>query len=167
MENHQYVCNSFLITIINCQKCISACGINYCTVIDTFLNSCLDLRKIVALQNLSTFPLDQRLSLDDRSSGLCSVRPSVRGALYPGDRGGRGLTSLLDSSKRDVSPRSILGHIYYSLGKSTLIGSVHLPTSQNLFSSKTEYIQTCFRRENYPGCQYGVKHPTLTPSYPK
>ena len=35
----------------------------------------------------------------------------------------------------------------------------------NFFSTKTEYVQTCFRRENDPSCRYGVKHPTLTHSH--
>ena len=34
----------------------------------------------------------------------------------------------------------------------------------NMFSSKTEYVQTCFRCENDPSCQYSVKHPSVTHS---
>ena len=37
-------------------------------------------------------------------------------------------------------------------------------TQGNLFSTKTEYVQTCFHRENDPSCGYGVKPPTLTHS---
>ena len=36
--------------------------------------------------------------------------------------------------------------------------------SPNLFSTRTEYVQTCFHRKYEPSCQYGVKHPTLNHS---
>ena len=33
-----------------------------------------------------------------------------------------------------------------------------------MFSTKTEYVQNCFRREYDPSCRHGVKPPTLTHS---
>ena len=40
----------------------------------------------------------------------------------------------------------------------------HEHSGPNMFSSKTENIQTYFRCENDPSCQYGVKPPTLNHS---